>query len=193
MEEHVGQWWHRLVTRWADDRHVHASVSLDSMQQRIGLLYRAAGGSAATRVASASSITHAGARGWLQRMAGSGQRAALPRLDAQVLALPAELAVFPSTALNQDLYLWLAALAAVFEPTGDWLADNRAGTARALQHFAGLRVRHQRLVQAHLQQSPPICACRKRWSSRWCKRPCAAKTTAASWCKRARLRRSGCG
>ena len=154
MEEHVGQWWHRLVTRWADDRHVHASVSLDSMQQRIGLLYRAAGGSAATRVASASSITHAGARGWLQRMAGSGQRAALPRLDAQVLALPAELAVFPSTALNQDLYLWLAALAAVFEPTGDWLADNRAGTARALQHFAGLRVRHQRLVQAHLQQRP---------------------------------------
>lgn len=154
MEEHVGQWWHRLVTRWADERHLHASVSLPSMEKRIGLLYRAAGGASSTRLTSASAITHAGPRAWLQRLAGSGQRAALPRLDTQVLALPPELAVFPSTALNQDLYLWLAAMAAVFESTGDWLADNRAATARALQRFAGLRSRHQRLVHAQLAQRP---------------------------------------
>lgn len=160
MEEHVGLWWHRWITRWADDRHAHASVSLQSMEKRIGVLYRAAGGDVAARVASASAATHAGPRAWLQRMAGSGQRAALPRLDPDVLALPPEVAVFPNRELNQDLYLWLAAMAAVFESTGDWLADNRAATARTLQRFAGLRVRHQRLVQAHLSQRPAIAQMR---------------------------------
>ena len=156
MEEHVGLWWHRWVTRWADDRHSQACVTLQSMTQRIGVLHRAAGGATATRIAPAASLTHEGPRAWLQRLAGSGQRAALPQMDAQVLALPEELAVFPERILNQDLYLWLAAMAAVFEHTGDWIADNRAATARALQRLAGLRERHQRLVHAQLQLRPMV-------------------------------------
>jgi len=154
MEEHVGLWWHRWVTRWADDRHLEACVTLLNMEKRIGLMYRAAGGNAITRIEPSASLTHDGPRGWLQRLAGSGQRAALPQLDAQVLALPSELAVFPRLSLNQDLYLWLAAMAAVYEHTGDWIADNRAATSRALQRFAGLRARHHRLVQEQLKVRP---------------------------------------
>ena len=100
------------------------------------------------RVAPVADSRHGGPRGWLQRLAGSGIRVPLPVLDWETLALPAQVAVFDERELNHELYLWLAALAAVFEPTGDWIADNRAATARALQRFAGMRGRHQRLTQA---------------------------------------------
>jgi nitric oxide reductase NorD protein len=154
MEEQVGLWWHRWVTRWADTSYPEAEVSLSEMEMSIGLLFRAAGGDHATRVAQASWTSHAGPRQWLQRLAGTGQRAALPCLDGESLALPSRLAVFEERTLNRQLYVWLAAMAAVFESTGDWIADNRAATARALQRFPGLRGRHATLVQAHLRQRP---------------------------------------
>ena len=156
MEEQVGLWWHRWVTRWADTSHPEAEVTLSEMETAIGMLFRAAGGDHATRVAQASWRSHAGPRQWLQRLAGSGQRAELPSLDGETLALPARLAVFEDRWLNRHLYLWLAAMAAVFESSGDWMADNRLATVRALQRFPGLRERHARLVQAHLQQRPRL-------------------------------------
>lgn len=158
MEEWVGQWWHRAITRAADTRHAQAAVTLEEMQRAIGLLFRAGGGAAGVRLAPAGDTAvglAGGARGWLQRVAGSGRQAALPLLQPEVLALPAELAVFADRALNRDLYLWLAALASAYEPGGDWLADNRAATARALQRFPGLRTRHQALCAAQLAQRPP--------------------------------------
>ncbi len=156
MEEKVGLWWHRFITRLADDSHPEAAVALDEVARAIGLLYRAGGGHAGVRVVPVADSTHSGPRAWLQRIAGSGQRAAQSRLDAETLALPPQLAVFPERGLNRDLYLWLAALAAVIEPTGDWIADNRAATARALQRFAGLRGRHERLLQAQLAMRPQL-------------------------------------
>lgn len=156
MEEKVGLWWHRFITRLADDSHPEAAVELDQVARAIGMLYRAGGGHAGVRVVPVADSTHSGPRAWLQRIAGSGQRAAQSRLDAETLALPPRLAVFPERELNRDLYLWLAALAAVIEPTGDWIADNRAATARALQRFAGLRGRHERLLQAHLATRPKL-------------------------------------
>ena len=156
MEEKVGLWWHRFITRLADDSHPEAAVELDQVARAIGMLYRAGGGHAGVRVVPVADSTHSGPRAWLQRIAGSGQRAAQSRLDAETLALPPRLAVFPERELNRDLYLWLAALAAVIEPTGDWIADNRAATARALQRFAGLRGRHGRLLQAHLAMRPKL-------------------------------------
>jgi len=157
MEEWVGHWWHRAITRAADDRHAEAVVTLAEMERSIGLLFRAAGGDAAVRLAPAGLArvgAQAGGRGWLHKLAGSGSHAALPLLQPEVLALPTELAVFARRELNRDLYLWLAALAACFVATGDWLADNRAATALALQRFAGLRARHAALLQAHLAQRP---------------------------------------
>lgn len=160
MEEWIGQWWHRAVTRVAEPDRAHVQVTLEEMRRSIALLYRAGGGDAAVRVAPVADSRHGGPRGWLQRLAGSGIRVPLPVLDWETLALPAQVAVFDERELNHELYLWLAALAAVFEPTGDWIADNRAATARALQRFAGMRGRHQRLTQAHLAQRPSLTSLR---------------------------------
>lgn len=154
MEEWVGQWWHRAITRAADRSHPACAVRLDEVQRAIGLLFRAGGGAPAVRVSAASAAHHGGPRGWLEIIAGSGQRAAQPRLEPEVLALPPVVAVFPDRALNRDLYLWLAALASVAEPSGDWITDNQRATSRALEMFGGLRPRHERLLAAHLAQRP---------------------------------------
>ena len=160
MEEWIGQWWHRAITHLAEPQRTHVQVALKDMQRSISLLYRAGGGDAAVRVTPVAASRHGGPRHWLQKVAGSGLRSAMPELDAQTLALPPVISVFDSVELNRDLYLWLAALASVFEPTGDWIADNRAATARALQRFAGLRERHHRLTAAHLAQRPLLSSLR---------------------------------
>lgn len=160
MEEWVGQWWHRAITRIAAAPPNAERVLLADVQRSIALLFRAGGGDPAVRVAPAAASRHGGARRFLERVAGSNQRSAQSRLDPEVLALPPEIGVFDQRALNHDLYLWLAALAAVFEPTGDWIADNRAASSRALQRFAGLRSRHAALVQAHLAQRPLLSSLR---------------------------------
>ena len=67
MEEQVGQWWHRAITRAAERRHLQAAVSLASMRRPIGMLFHAAGGSPAVRLAEAQAERHGGPRGWLQR------------------------------------------------------------------------------------------------------------------------------
>lgn len=160
MEEWVGQWWHKAITRIAATPPNAERVLLADVQRSIALLFRAGGGDPAVRVAPAAASRHGGARRFLERVAGSNQRSAQSRLDPEVLALPPEIGVFEQRTLNHDLYLWLAALAAVFEPTGDWIADNRAASSRALQRFAGLRSRHAALVQAHLAQRPQLSGLR---------------------------------
>ncbi|MDR2153412.1 MAG: VWA domain-containing protein [Burkholderiaceae bacterium] len=155
MEEWIGQRWHRFITQAADVTYPRAAVPLERVQRAIGMLFRAAGGDALVRVAPATAERIGGPRGWLQRVAGAGQRAALSTLDAETLALPPVLAVFDDAALNRDLYLWLAALSACHTGVGsDWIGGNLAATARALERFPGLRARYRRLAQAHLAVRP---------------------------------------
>ncbi|MGQ0709833.1 MAG: nitric oxide reductase activation protein NorD [Rhodoferax sp.] len=155
MEEIVGQWWHKAITRVAQTRYPAARVALQDMHKSIGILFRAAGGDSALRISPGSDTRVGGYRGWLQRLAASDTRADLAQLEPDVLALPAELAVFPDATLNRDLYLWLAMQSAAYTPSGHWLRDNHAATARALQAFAGFRPRYQRLLQTHLAQRRP--------------------------------------
>lgn len=153
MEEWVGTLWHRWVSRAASRSHPEAAVSLSEVERTVGLLFRAGGGAGALRVARAGERAHGGSRGWVERLAGAGGRSAQAVLDAETLALPPQLAVFPETGLNRDLYFWLAAQAACLVPTGrGWIADNRAATARALARYPGLAAPHARLRQAHLAQ-----------------------------------------
>ena len=154
METWIGERWHQLITRAADRQHAAQAVTLHSVQRPVELLFRAAGGASGVRVVPAAPSRIGGPRDWLQRLAGSGQRAAVSQLDADTLALPPSIAVFDDAALNRDLYLWLAALAAVHVPGGDWLASNVAASAEALRRCPGLQPRWQRLCVAHLAQRP---------------------------------------
>lgn len=160
MEEWIGQQWHRLITHWAAGGHPEAAVTLEEVRKPLGLLFRCGGGPAAMRIAPAADRTVGGPRGWLQRAAGAGTRAALPEYQSDVLALPATLAVFADRALNRDLYLWLAALGSQWHTarpaqTG-WLAHNLAAEQAARAAFPGLAAAHDRLRHAQLAQRPPL-------------------------------------
>jgi nitric oxide reductase NorD protein len=150
MEEMVGRWWHNAVSRLAQRGNPEAAVHLKDVQKSIGVLFRAAGGSPALRLAPASEQRIGGSRTWMQRVAGSGGRADTARLEPDVLALPATLSVFDNKQLNRDLYLWLAIQSAFFEHTGHWVSDNCLASFQGLHHFPGFAPRYQQLLSAHL-------------------------------------------
>ncbi len=154
MEEWVGRQWHRFIVQSAQRHHPEAAVSLASVQQAVAVLFRAAGGAPAVRLAPAGERAVGGPRSWLQKVAGSGTHAACPVLQPEVLALPAEVACFDDPALNRALYLWWAAQAAMLQPTGHWLSDQHHASLRVLQQWPGLRARHDALTRAHLAQRP---------------------------------------
>jgi len=178
MEEWIGKAWDRLIRSRSHRGFPDAAVSLASMERTIAVFFRAMGGEAGLRVAPAAPQRVSVRRRLVERVAGVGERAVLPALDAQALRLPPTLDVFPEAGLNRDLYLWLAALAAqtadplpATEGTDDldrWLLANQQGTLQVLRRWPGLEARYRRLVDAtlalrtHPDQLPPGPAAQER-------------------------------
>ena len=151
MEEFVGKVWHNWVTRTAAGHYPEAAVKLAEVEKTVGILFRAFGGDPGLKVAAATAETHGARRRWLQRLAGTGEKQALARRDAETLRLPPEIAAFPDKTLNRDLYLWLAALAASdIAPEQPWFIRNQRASQAALTNYPGLAARYNRLVAAHL-------------------------------------------
>lgn len=153
MEEFVGKLWHNWVTKAAAGHYPEAAVKLAEVEKTAGILFRAFGGDPGLKVAAATAATHGARRKWLQRLAGSGEKVAQARRDAETLRLPPEITAFPEKALNRDLYLWLAALAASdVAPELPWFIRNQRASRAALARYPGLRPRYERLVSAHLAE-----------------------------------------
>lgn len=152
MEEWIGGFWDRFITNTARRDHAHATVHLAEIEKMIGVLFRALGGDSGLRVAPAASTRHGARRRLLERIAGTGEKAANASLDREVLRLPPSIALFPEKSLNRDLYLWLSAVAAhEFAPSGDeWIVRSQIAVLRALTRYPGLKARYRRLVDATL-------------------------------------------
>ncbi len=151
MEEFVGKLWHNWVTKAAGAHYPLAAVKLAEVEKTAGILFRAFGGDPGLKVAAATSGEHGARRTWLQRLAGSGERVAQARRDAETLRLPPEITAFPERSLNRDLYLWLAAQAASdVAPEKPWFIRNQLASRAALANYPGLQPRYDRLVAAHL-------------------------------------------
>jgi nitric oxide reductase NorD protein len=157
MEEYVGGLWDRLITHTARRDHPKAAVHLADIEKTLGVFFRALGGDAGLGVAAAADERHGARRRWLERLAGTGEKAASACRDQETLRLPPRIAVFATPELNRDLYLWLAALAAhdaMGEEDSDtsWLAANQQATRAALARYPGLASRYRRLVTALLAE-----------------------------------------
>ncbi len=169
MEEAVGKLWHRFVTRASGTSHPDAAVTLKEIERTAGVLFRALGGDGGLRLAAATSDVHGARRSLLARLAGSGEKTARARMDDATLRLPPRIDVFPQRALNRDLYLWLAALAASsalsegdetlpFSSAGSGrdsgqdaeLRHNQRATLHVLRTWPGFSGRYRRLVAATL-------------------------------------------
>jgi len=155
MEEHVGEFWHRLVTRLADTSYPNEAVTLADVERTVGLMFRALGGDGGLQVTSTDLIEHQARRSWLQRLAGSQRKVALAWRDDSYLRLPARIDCLPEQGLNRELYLWLAAMAVSADtPNDDWFNANQQRTLATLTRFPGLQTRYRRLVEAHLAIRP---------------------------------------
>lgn len=172
MEEAVGKLWHRLVTRAAGGSFPEAGVTLKQVERTVGVMFRALGGDGGLRVAAATEDEHGARRSWLARLAGSGEKLARARMDDSTLRLPPRIEAFPDAALNRELYLWLAALAAAHaelagsdasapssspSPADNQtreLQRNQQATLHALARWPGLEARYRRVVAGTLAQRP---------------------------------------
>ncbi len=153
MEEKVGEFWHRFITRVAQTRHPEAAVTLDEVGRTVGILFRALGGDGGLQVEVAHATAHGARRNLLHRIAGDATKVALAWRDDQSLRLPAVIDYFPTSQLNRDLYLWLAALAVGdHQDEEPWIGKNQRLTLQTLRDFPGIRPRYERLVAAHLAQ-----------------------------------------
>ena len=151
MEEWVGSLWDRLITRAALREFPAAAVELNQVEKMLGVVFRSMGGDAGLRVGASQVERHQARRGWLERVAGSGDRVQHAGMDGETLRLPARIALFDDAALNRDLYVWLAALAAHDVPSDeDWIVRNQRATVVALHRFPGLQARYARLRDACL-------------------------------------------
>ncbi|MDI3275173.1 nitric oxide reductase activation protein NorD [Pseudomonas sp. MDT1-16] len=154
LEEWVGSVWHRFITRRASPDFPEARVELINQQRPLALLFRAMGGASGIGVEAASDRDLLLRRNVLQQIAGTCKQVPLAWCDETNLRLPSSLAVYPDAALNQELYRWLALLAAQAGQMRHWGRDNQRWTQILLQRYPALRSRYERLVDAHLQLRP---------------------------------------
>ncbi|EXF92887.1 norD [Pseudomonas fluorescens HK44] len=154
LEEWVGSAWHRFITRRASPDFPEARVELINQQRPLALLFRAMGGANGIGLEAASDRDLLLRRNVLQQIAGTCKQVPLAWCDENTLRLPSSLAVFPEVTLNEELYRWLALLAAQAGQMRHWGRDNQRWTQLLLRRYPALRARYQRLVEAHLQLRP---------------------------------------
>lgn len=161
MEEFVGKIWHRLITRASSRAHEEAAVELSEIKQMVGILFRALGGDGGLRVEAANATEHGARRSWMERIAGTNLEVGLAWRDEETLRLPARIAFFTDRELNRELYLWLAAMAAVDEvdtqtngQTISWSQHNQNRVLKTLARFPGWTPRYRRLVNESIKLRP---------------------------------------
>jgi len=157
MEEWVGSIWHKFIVRKSNTEFDHARVEFDEIKKSASMIFRALGGSPATRVEAAIPRDYYAHRKLLDKISGTKQQISLAWQDETSLRLPQSIAIFQTQRLNKELYLWLAALAA-HSPSqfSHWARDNQAVVAKLLAKFPALRPRYQRLATAILKQRIPV-------------------------------------
>ncbi|MCX8087200.1 MAG: VWA domain-containing protein [Rhodocyclaceae bacterium] len=160
MEAWIGSLWDRWIREAARRDYPAAAIELKDIEKTLGVIFRALGGDPGLRVAAAADAAHGARRGFLQRIAGIGERTAHAALDHETLRLPPRLAVLPAPGLNRELYVWLAALAASAGPalerfSHEWIVQNQFACWATLQRYPGLQARYRRLVAAVLEERMP--------------------------------------
>ncbi len=156
MEEQVGIWWHRLVTRLAEEGPSPTRVALSEMQREAGLLFRAFGGPHGLKISPVSLARTRPSR-FIGKLAGLGERIPLATLNERALCLPEYVDVYASKALHRDLYRWWAMLASQLNNLpADGLLVCQHGTRTLLDRYPAIGTIYQHLVEAEFERRGPL-------------------------------------
>ena len=156
MEELIGEFWHKLVSRQAVDGYPDAVVKLEHFQSQLSAYFRGMGGAAGKLVEAGDSRVFNCHRRLVQRVAGSHRRYSVCWQDERSLRLPSSFSCLPTKELNETLFFWLAALAAELPRIGHWFTDNQQATLQLLKRRPGLSKGYQQLAKAVVEQRPNI-------------------------------------
>ena len=112
-EETIGKLWHSYASRiHAPETHAESAVRLEEVEGRLGVFFRALGGSSAAEI-KATPPQESHHRLSFRRALGTyREKIAKPSYDGEALRLPESIADFPAREANAALYFWLAASAA---------------------------------------------------------------------------------
>lgn len=152
MEEWVGSIWHKYIIKKARTDYIQARVDFADVSKSVGVVFRAMGGHSVKRIEAASARDYLVRRTWLQKIAGENQQISLAWQDDESLRVPQSIAVFPSKALNRDLYIWLAILAAHHQQGfKHWAIDNQQLVLDVLSKYPALVPRYHKLAHAFVE------------------------------------------
>ena len=139
-----------MITRLSDNHFPEHTVSLSSMLDRLSIQFHALGGSSGIQILPTQRTLWNARPSFLTRVANLGEKAELAWRDEQSIRLPAEIALFPSTKLNQKMYLWLLLLLSRSGGQKNWLVDNQALVKDVLTTYPGIASIYKELVSHHL-------------------------------------------
>tara|TARA_R110001592_G_scaffold227724_1_gene483999 strand:- start:35267 stop:37087 length:1821 start_codon:yes stop_codon:yes gene_type:complete len=156
MEEIVGEFWHRLVTKQASTDYEDVRVELIDLQSQLGLFYRALGGCSAKVIEAAAPRKFKADRNFLQRLAGTHKRLCVAWQDQRSVRLAPDMAFFPNKDLNEKLYFWQVAMAAYLPNVVHWFGDNQRASLAIISSRPGLKLIYEELVDALIKLRPNI-------------------------------------
>ena len=162
MEEWVGEKWHNYIVGKSKKSYPKAKVKLEDFKTHLGIFFRAMGGDKSFAIENTSALRHGGYQGFLQKIAGSGEKTELAHFGVEQLYLPSELAYFSDKQLNKDLYLWLTSIASIGSEQSNealnesWIIRNQKLTQKILTQYKGLKSKYHKIVEAHIAGRIPI-------------------------------------
>lgn len=161
MEEQVGELWHKILYKVTEQTFPHEKVELSGIKGRLLIYLRALNKDNGLSIELADKRKHSTQRSWLQKMAGNHRYITACWRNADSLYLPAEIAVFNSKQLNQDLYFWLTGLVAQIPEDqltqiDSWISYNQVLCQQTLLKHKGLKTKYDKLVKAHIKNRPAL-------------------------------------
>lgn len=170
FEEQIGMIWHRLASRNQESyvEYKSCAVTFAEMRGFLPVIFRALGGDPALEFARIDKRVSAHRLNWRQKIGLVDEQIAMAEMTEMAVKLPPELSLFPTQALNRDLYIWLMAWFAAsaryplpVQATSDALAMDILRLRRVWHIdkaicilFPGILAMRNRLYDAFLQVRP---------------------------------------
>ncbi len=110
VEEFVGRQWHKLISGVESySSFDEQRVSLEEVRAVLSVFFRGLGGVNGVEIAGAGQEKSEHRLSFRQKLGIDVEKLERPTFDGRTLMLPDRIALFPTAALNRDLYFWLAA------------------------------------------------------------------------------------
>ncbi len=172
-EELFGAFWHRLVGDVdVEQRFPEAGVSLKDIRRRLEIFFRGLGGKPGVEIKAIAPQSIDYRQKFLARIGHGSTAVSRARFDGDHLFLPERIELLDDQQLNEDLYKWLCAWAAVMgddspEVMSDPLQNDivfigfvHTISLRVFEQFPGMKVVYDRIAPALLasrqqRQLPP--------------------------------------